>query len=155
AFAGYLWFKTQKIRDRVLRGLGLSEPRLTRRLLVKFAGGDVSRQPPARAIAGVRPAQQDVYELSGQARSIFYQGGLWDCVGDHDPYADLGLQPARIGRWAPLNQSIYVAFKVMFAGLLMVAKGDRIARNSSIESRYPFLDEDVIAFASSIAPEYK
>ncbi len=43
----------------------------------------------------------------------------------------------------------------MLAGLLMIAKGDRIAMNSSVETRYPFLDDDVIAFCAGIAPEYK
>ena len=43
----------------------------------------------------------------------------------------------------------------MLAGLLMIAKGDRIAMNSSVETRYPFLDEDVVDFCASIAPEYK
>src|SRR5262249_30710636 len=61
----------------------------------------------------------------------------------------------RIGRWHPLNQSLYVGYKVMLAGLLMVAKGDRIAMNSSVEVRYPFLDDDVIRFCAEIAPEYK
>ena len=32
--------------------------------------------------------------------------------------------------------------------LLMVAKGDRVARNSSVEARFPFLDDDVTAFFS-------
>jgi asparagine synthase (glutamine-hydrolysing) len=48
-----------------------------------------------------------------------------------------------------------VGYKVMLAGLLMISKGDRIAMHSSIETRYPFLDDDVIAFCASIAPEYK
>ena len=43
----------------------------------------------------------------------------------------------------------------MLAGLLMIAKGDRIAMNASVETRYPFLDEDVITFCAGIAPEYK
>ncbi len=50
---------------------------------------------------------------------------------------------------------MYIGYKVMLAGLLMVSKGDRIAMHSSVETRYPFLDEDVIAFCSRIAPEYK
>src|SRR3954463_15075992 len=37
----------------------------------------------------------------------------------------------------------------------MIAKGDRIAMNSSVETRYPYLDDDVIRFCSEIAPEYK
>ena len=57
--------------------------------------------------------------------------------------------------WHPLNQSLYVGYKVMLAGLLIIAKGDRIAMNSSVETRYPFLDDDVIAFCAAIAPEYK
>ena len=36
-----------------------------------------------------------------------------------------------------------------------MAKGDRVAMNSSVEARYPLLDDDVIAFCASIAPEYK
>jgi asparagine synthase (glutamine-hydrolysing) len=44
---------------------------------------------------------------------------------------------------------------MMLAGLLMVAKGDRIAMHNSVEARYPFLDDDVIRFCSEIAPEYK
>ena len=55
----------------------------------------------------------------------------------------------------PLNQSLYVGYKVMLAGLLMISKGDRIAMNASVESRYPFLDDDVISFCAGIAPEYK
>ena len=37
----------------------------------------------------------------------------------------------------------------------MISKGDRIAMNASVESRYPFLDDDVISFCAGIAPEYK
>ena len=43
----------------------------------------------------------------------------------------------------------------MLAGLLLLGKGDRVAMNSSVETRYPLLDDDVIAFCASIAPEYK
>ena len=58
-------------------------------------------------------------------------------------------------KWHPLNQSLYVGYKVMLAGLLMIPKGDRISMHSSVETRYPFLDDDVIKFCSEIAPEYK
>jgi asparagine synthase (glutamine-hydrolysing) len=80
---------------------------------------------------------------------------MWDRLGDHNPYDDLDITNERIARWHPLNQSLYVGYKVMLAGLLMVAKGDRIAMNASVETRYPFLDDDVIAFCAGIAPEYK
>jgi len=37
----------------------------------------------------------------------------------------------------------------------MTQKGDRVAMANSVETRYPFLDEDVIAFASRIHPRWK
>src|ERR1700722_11871900 len=80
---------------------------------------------------------------------------MWKSLGDHDPYDDLGEINPRIERWNPLNQSLYVGYKVMLAGLLMISKGDRISMHSSVETRYPFLDDDVIKFCSEIAPEYK
>jgi asparagine synthase (glutamine-hydrolysing) len=79
---------------------------------------------------------------------------MWDRLGDHSAYAELDITNDRIERWHPLNQSLYVAYRVMLAGLLMTAKGDRAARHSAVEGRYPFLD-DVIALCAGIAPEYK
>src|SRR5262249_47637896 len=55
----------------------------------------------------------------------------------------------------PLNQSIYAGYKIMLPGMLLLSKGDRIAMNASVETRYPYLDEEVIAFCAGIAPEYK
>ena len=40
----------------------------------------------------------------------------------------------------------------MLPGLLLNAKGDRVAMNSSVETRYPFLDEEVFAFLAQLAP---
>jgi asparagine synthase (glutamine-hydrolysing) len=44
---------------------------------------------------------------------------------------------------------------VLLAGLLLSQKGDRVAMANSVETRYPFLDEEVVAFASSIHPRWK
>jgi asparagine synthase (glutamine-hydrolysing) len=155
ALAGYVWYKSQKIRDAVTRSIGPFLPRLTRRLIMAAIGGGRARRPPERAIGGVRPAQQDLSEIISQARGLLYAEDLWDRLGDHDPFSDLDITNDRIGRWHPLNQSLYVGYKVMLAGLLMISKGDRIAMHSSVETRYPFLDDDVIRFCAEIGPEYK
>ncbi len=157
--AGYLWFKTQKVRN-ALFGRSPKAAEVARRVLRSISGGRAPAgrslpEIPRRAIGGVRPAQQDMFELTAQTRPMFYSEAMWDRLDDHDAYSDLDITNDRIGRWDPLNQSIYVAFRVMFAGLLMIAKGDRVARAASIETRYPFLDHDVITFCSQIAPEYK
>jgi asparagine synthase (glutamine-hydrolysing) len=43
----------------------------------------------------------------------------------------------------------------MLAGLLLASKGDRVAMHSSVETRYPFLDEDVFAFLATLHPRWK
>jgi asparagine synthase (glutamine-hydrolysing) len=155
ALAGYAWFKTQAIRER-LNSLSLSfiNPAV-RSLVLASMHGNPAHVPPRLGIRGVRTAQQDVYDLMAQARSFVYSGNLWTRLAGHAAFDDLDITNDRFTRWAPLNQSLYVGYKVMLAGLLLVAKGDRIAMNSSVETRYPLLDEDVIAFCASIAPEYK
>jgi asparagine synthase (glutamine-hydrolysing) len=155
ALAGYVWYKTQAVRDAITGRIGQGLPRLFRRMVMSSVAGRRRRLPPEKAIGGVRPAQQDLYELISQAKPILYSHEMWQRLGDHNPYGDLDVTNDRIQRWHPLNQSLYVGYKVMLAGLLMISKGDRIAMNSSVETRYPFLDDDVIACCASLAPEYK
>ncbi|HWE37089.1 MAG TPA: asparagine synthase C-terminal domain-containing protein, partial [Isosphaeraceae bacterium] len=155
ALAGYVWYKTQKARDWIGRHLGKGLPMLARRALLAGVGGGSAHRAPTLAVGGVRPAQQDMYELISQVRPVLFSKSLWERIGDHSPYDDLDITNDRITRWHPLNQSLYVGYKVMLAGLLMISKGDRIAMHSSVEARYPFLDEDVISFCASVAPEYK
>jgi asparagine synthase (glutamine-hydrolysing) len=155
ALAGYVWYKSQKIRDAVVRRIGPSVPLLFRRLLLRSLGGSQVQRYPELGVRGVRPAQQDMYELIGQARPVLYSHAMRDELAGHNPYDDLDITNDRITRWHPLNQSLYVGYKVMLAGLLMIAKGDRISMHSSVEARYPFLDDDVIKFCASISPEYK
>jgi asparagine synthase (glutamine-hydrolysing) len=67
----------------------------------------------------------------------------------------LQLNLDRARRWHPLNRSLYVGARVHLAGLLLNAKGDRVAMHSSVETRYPFLDEDVFAFLAKLHPRWK
>jgi asparagine synthase (glutamine-hydrolysing) len=155
ALAGYVWFKVQQARENVRQAIGPFLPRLVRSFLLTAVGGGSAHRVPERAVHGVRPAQQDMYELIAQARPILYSDGMWDRLKTHNPFSDLDITNDRITRWHPLNQSLYVGYKVMLAGLLMISKGDRIAMHSSVETRYPFLDDDVIKFCASIDPSYK
>lgn len=155
ALAGYIWYKTQRLRDGAYKVIGRTIPRTARNLVARSIAGGRVAIPAEMAIGGVRPAQQDMYEMISQSKPVLYSPELQTKLIGHNPYADLDITNDRIGRWAPLNQSLYVGYKVMLAGLLMISKGDRITMNASVEARCPFLDEDVIEFAAGIAPEYK
>jgi asparagine synthase (glutamine-hydrolysing) len=89
------------------------------------------------------------------SRLLFYSEDMKAAVGDHVPYEDLELDPARMARWHPLNRSLAVGVRVMLGGLLLSSKGDRVAMHSSVEARYPFLDDDLIAFLARLHPRWK
>jgi asparagine synthase (glutamine-hydrolysing) len=106
-------------------------------------------------IAGRAHAQALRYHLVAQSRDRYFSRDLKDQIGDHVAYEDVPLDLERMRRWSPLNQSLYFGYKVHLAGLLLNHKGDRMAMANSVETRYPFLDEDFIAFTSRLAPRWK
>lgn len=157
ALAGYFWFKGQKIRTGIRRtAAGRWLTRRIRDFTLRSIGGGPTHRPPREPVRGLRTAQMDVYDLLTQSRERLYDDGLWSRLDGYEAYDDLNrfVHP-EIGRWHWLNQSLYVGYKVHLTGLLLHAKGDRIAMNASVETRYPFLDDNVIAFCAGIAPEYK
>ncbi len=71
------------------------------------------------------------------------------------PYLDVEPNLARMAHWDPMNQGLYWAGRIHLPGHLLSLKGDRVAMNSSVETRYPFLDEEVFDFLARIHPRWK
>jgi asparagine synthase (glutamine-hydrolysing) len=156
--AGYPWYKVQWLLGwlDVVPGLPLSS--LAGRAYLKLAG--IPPVPPAairrvQDIIGGPSAWLNIYGLFGASKVRFFSEAMWERIGDHVPYADLGLNAERARRWHPLNRSLYLGARVMLPGLLLASKGDRVAMNSSVETRYPFLDEDVFDFLAGLHPVWK
>lgn len=155
---GYPWYKAAKILDYldVIPGLRLSD--FARHGLLGF--GKVPQYPPEyrqsveRALGGPN-AWIDCYGLLGLAKLRLYGDSMRDLAGRVRPWEELGLNLDRARKWHPLNRGVWVASRVTLAGHLLQAKGDRVAMHSSVEVRYPFLDEDVAAFLAGIHPRYK
>ncbi len=80
---------------------------------------------------------------------------MLEVAQDRTPYEDLGFNLDRMRRWHPLNRELAVGARIQLAGLLLNAKGDRVAMNSSVETRYPFLDEEVFDFLARLPPRWK
>jgi asparagine synthase (glutamine-hydrolysing) len=146
ALAGYLWFKAAHAR-------AIPGNPIERGVRQLFLRGD--HLPPYAAVGGMRPAQQITYEIMASSRDRLFSQQMWRDLGDYSPYDELGLDTARMRRWDPLNRSLYVANKVMLAGMLLAAKGDRPIRSASIEGRFPFLDERVVDFCAALPPNFK
>ena len=155
--AGYPWFKVDRLLG-CLDFLPGPPSLLLRRGYLKLAGGpqfslaDLRRSGDA---FGGYNAWLDMHGLMSLSKFRFFSRPMLDAVADHSPVDDLGLDPARLRRWHPLNRALYLAGRVHLPGLLLSVKGDRVAMQSAVEGRYPFLDEDVFAFLARLHPRWK
>jgi asparagine synthase (glutamine-hydrolysing) len=156
--AGYPWFKLHRVMSvlDVVPGLRLSQR--VRRGVLRLAGMPRFPWPivdrNAAAVGGYN-AWLDVYGLMSLSRLLFYSDEMKAAVGDHVAYEDLELDTARMAKWHPLNRALALGSRVMLAGMLLSSKGDRVAMHSSVETRYPFLDEDVVAFTARLHPRWE
>src|SRR4029078_12340481 len=90
-----------------------------------------------------------------QSRSRFYSAATKAALADHIPYLAMEPPLEKMKTWDPLNQGLYWAGRIHLPGHLLSLKGDRVAMNSSVETRYPFLDEDVFAFLARLHQRWK
>jgi len=155
---GYPWYKAAKLLNYldILPGLPLSD--VARRGYLRL--NHVPQYPPEfrrsieKAIGGPN-AWIDAYGLLGLSKLRFYSESMHVVSENANPWVDLQIPLERAKRWHPLNRGIWVAGRVTLAGLLLQAKGDRVAMHSSVEVRYPFLDEDVFSFLARLDPRWK
>lgn len=154
--AGYPWYKVHKLLGflDVVPGLG----RLVRSAYLRLSGSPRFSWSAVRRVheaVGGSNAWLNIYGLFSASKLRFFSRQMWDRLGDHIPFADLQLNLEKARRWHPLNRSLYLGARVMLPGLLLASKGDRVAMNSSVETRYPFLDEEVFGFLAKLHPRWK
>jgi asparagine synthase (glutamine-hydrolysing) len=155
--AGYVWFKIREIARSLDVGDVFRPSTGISRLARKWAARDTSFAELARIdrLIGGPHGQSVMYNLVARSRTRYYSRGMKEALGGHVAYEDFDFDLERLRRWHPLNRSLYFGYKVHLAGLLLSQKGDRVAMANSVETRPPFLDEDVIDFVSRIHPRWK
>jgi asparagine synthase (glutamine-hydrolysing) len=155
--AGYVWFKIRETARRLDIGDVFRPSTAISRAARKWAARDVSFAEFSRidAMIGGPHAQSIIYNLVARSRGRYYSAGLKEELGAHVAYEDLDLDVERMARWHPLNRSLYLGYKLHLPGLLLSQKGDRVAMANSVETRYPFLDENLIELASRMHPRWK
>ncbi len=155
---GYPWYKAAKVLGILDLVPGVRLSNMVRRAYLRL-----NRVPnyPREMRRGVEEsiggpnAWIDSYGVLGLSKLRFYSRPMLEVREHTHPWAGLGLNLERARRWHPLNRGVWVAARVTLAGHLLQAKGDRVAMHSSVEVRYPFLDEDVFDFTAKIHPRWK
>ena len=155
---GYPWYKAAKLFGflDVVPGLNLSFWAKSGYLrLNKVPHFSREWRERVEASVGGPNAWIDSYGLLAISKLRFYSEQMREVMNDSHPWGELGFPLEKAKRWAPLNRGIWIAARVLLAGHLLQAKGDRVAMHSSVEVRYPFLDEDVFAFTAKLHPRWK
>lgn len=150
---GYPWFKIHKALSTFGNELGFK----LRRLILKLSG------QPKFSTDAVRKAQQragghngwmDVYGMISLSKLRFFNDELKGQVLNYSAYDDLDLNPD-IVTWHPFHRQMYLGGRIMLPGHQLSCKGDRIAMHSSVETRYAFLDEELLKFTATLHPRWK
>jgi asparagine synthase (glutamine-hydrolysing) len=155
---GYPWYKGAKILGflDLLPGLPMCD--LARRTFFRLHRvpqySPDFRRRVEESIGGPN-AWIDAYGLLGLSKLRFYAAPMREVLEKFNPWIDLQIPLERAKRWHPLNRGVWVAARVTLAGHLLQAKGDRVAMHSSVEVRYPFLDEEVFDFLARLHPRWK
>ncbi|MBA3649950.1 MAG: asparagine synthase (glutamine-hydrolyzing) [Chthoniobacterales bacterium] len=155
---GYPWYKAAKLMNAldVLPGVNLSDwARRGYLRMNKVPHFPASWRARVEASIGGPNAWIDSYGLLAISKLRFYSEEMREVMNNSHPWGELGFPLERAQRWAPLNRGIWMAARVLLAGHLLQAKGDRVAMHSSVEVRYPFLDEAVFDFTAKLHPRWK
>ncbi|MFN2622887.1 MAG: asparagine synthase (glutamine-hydrolyzing) [Chthoniobacterales bacterium] len=155
---GYPWYKAAKLLGflDLIPGLGLSN--VARNAYLRL--NNVPHFPKSwrrevESAVGGPNAWIDAYGMLAISKLRFYSESMREALGDTNPWTELDFPIERAKRWAPLHRGVWIAARVLLAGHLLQAKGDRVAMHSSVEVRYPFLDEDVFDFLANLHPSWR
>ncbi len=156
--AGYPWHKINRALGWLdfIPGVQLSQ--MLRRAFARWSGSPrfaTTNLKRSQAAVGGHNGWLDIYGLMSLSKLRFFSPWMRQATDNQNPYEDLGLNPEKMRRWHPLNRELCLSGRAHLVGLLLNAKGDRVAMNSSVETRYPFLDESVFAFLAKIDPRWK
>jgi asparagine synthase (glutamine-hydrolysing) len=92
------------------------------------------------------------YAAFRETRAALYAPDLAASFGQFDCTRKSLIDTAQIAGRHPFHQRSYVDFKLRIADHLLADHGDRMTFAHSVEGRYPFLDDDLIAFVTQLPP---
>jgi asparagine synthase (glutamine-hydrolysing) len=96
--------------------------------------------------------------IPDQDRASFFNASTWQRVKHHEPYdvfrgVFAGHDPSLTTAADFVNASLYFESRTFLHGLLVVE--DRLSMAHGLETRVPFLDNDLVDFALRVSPAYK
>ncbi|WP_214410522.1 asparagine synthase (glutamine-hydrolyzing) [Sphaerisporangium fuscum] len=95
------------------------------------------------------------YHAWRESKMELYSEGVQEAFAEIDCLRHPLVDTAQLAGRNRLDQRSYLDFKLRLSDHLLSDHGDRMALANSVEARYPFLDIDVIRFATTVPPHLK
>ena len=160
-FAGYDLFREGKVRRFWARAPQSKwRARLLERLYPYLERSPVAAQAMARRFfgrdLGAHASPGFAHQMRWQSTAALQRLISPQLRSGHDVVAELLADlPREFPRWSSLAQDQYLEIRTLLSGYLLASQGDRMLMAHSVEGRFPFLDENVIALADSLPPAWK
>ncbi|MBS0206142.1 MAG: asparagine synthase (glutamine-hydrolyzing) [Planctomycetes bacterium] len=156
--AGYIWFKSNRLFQKLNFLPGLDLTNMARKLYTKFTTpnypwSDIENH--VHAVGGQYNAAFDAFGRVFTPRFELYSQQMRDRALSYSSFSHMGLNRDRMAKWDPLNQGLYLTSRTLLSGMLLSSKGDRACMNASVEMRHPFLDEDLFDFCAKLPAHWK
>ena len=158
-FAGYPFFAFDKVRRRLEAfPLALLAPGV-RRCLDMLVGPNTIFPPPEvvrgmEARVGCYPALGILFGLLRSLKGL-YAPDLRAALGAFEADDELALPREALAGRDPLDQSVYVTYKVLLEAYNLSVQGDRPAMAHAVEMRFPFLDHELVRVGTAIPPRLR
>lgn len=163
--AGYDLFREARVRRFWAREPRSSHrPRLLERLYPYLARSPASAREMAREFFGRGLDQHELpqfahgprWSAASALQRLLSPDVVRAAAQAGDPIERLlATLPPAFSSWDPLARDQYVEVRTLLSGYLLASQGDRVAMASSVESRFPFLDMEVVELACSLRPDHK
>ncbi|MER7769864.1 asparagine synthase (glutamine-hydrolyzing) [Kitasatospora sp. NPDC096140] len=122
----------------------------------RTAGGDPFEEELRRTIWGdPHVFYERDYHAWRESKLDLYAPALRDAHAEFDCLAGPVVDPGMLRGRHPVHQRSYLDFKLRLSDHLLSDHGDRMALANSVEARYPFLDPDLVRFATTVPPRLK
>jgi asparagine synthase (glutamine-hydrolysing) len=155
---GYPWYKAAKLMGFLDLMPGVTLSNLARNTYLRMNRvphfPNSWRSEVENSVGGPN-AWIDAYGLLAISKLRFFSEPMRQIAAQTNPWTELDFPLERARRWHPLHRGVWIAARVLLAGHLLQAKGDRVAMHNSVEVRYPFLDEDVFDFLAKLHPRWR
>ena len=143
AFGGYPWQAVSKMPSFLRKHF------LNRAGVVFSSGLTKSKNTEFRDFT-----QFPLFTVLSSVRNLFYSSSFKERIRDTESSFIITKYDNR-KNLSVLQRSLLLDYEWLLAGHLLADKGDRVSMSASVEARYPFLDSELVKFASGLPDRMK